>query len=208
MSLSLTEFQAALESVTTGYGRQLLLTHAIAAGGPFTRLYHKHFPVATTANEQPKNTNSMNATLHITVDPQIIEAINNLAASLGEGCTAAPVFDVELEKKKLEVATEAPATPEPKGKGKKANPPAPKTPVEEPEPEPEDEAPTGPELAARITPIKNTPYTKALRAYIDEQLGLAGVKLNEITDNAARKKIDAKITELLKQAETDKADEL
>lgn len=214
MSLSLVEFQTALESVTTGYGCQLLLTHATNAGDPFTRLYHKHFPVATTANEQPKNTDTMNIQVNLTTDQQILDAINNLAAAIssrntlivqgGAGGSTEAACPVEvIRAAQASPAEEAPAPEAPKKR--KAATPAPK-PVEpepepvEPEPEPEIQVPTGPELKARVEPIKGTVYVTKLRDYMDNDLGLKGTGLAVVTDTEALKKIDEKITQLLKAA--------
>lgn len=95
------------------------------------------------------------------------------------------------------VIEEAPAAEAPK-KRKKAETPAPK-----PEPEPEVEAPTGAELRERVLPLKGTGYAKQLRAYMAVDLGLTGVNLLEVTDAAARNKINEKITELLAASAAD-----
>lgn len=194
-----------------------LITLAREHGDAFKLLFNAHyisawgvpffkFPVATTANEQPKNNDTMNLTLNITADPKILDAINNLTAALGSkqcGSAPAPVTFVGI------VDSPAPAeeTPEPAAeapkKRKKAETPAPK--VVEAELEPEIEAPTGAELRERVLPLKGTGYAKQLRAYMDEQLGLAGVNLLEVTDAAARNKINEKITQLLKDAEIEAA---
>lgn len=156
------------------------------------------FPVATTANEQPKNTDTMNIQVNLTADPQILSVLNRIADNLGVRHT--PGTERPVTTLPEPASTEEAPVPEAPKKRKSATP-APK--VVEPEPEPEVNVPTGAELAERISPLKGTQYTKQLRAYLDNDLGLAGTKLNEVTDAEALKKIDQKITELLKAAAED-----
>lgn len=198
MSLSLTEFQAALESVTTDYGRQLLLTHATNFGDPFIRLYYKHFPVATLANEQHTNTDNMNIQVNLSVDPKAIDALNNLAAAIS-GHSSGVTYVTEAPREAPPAPEEAPAPEAPKKRVPRATP-TPKTPVEAVEPDPLKDIPTGAELKDRIIPLKGTGYPQKLRDYMDGPLGLKGVLLVAVTDVDALKKIDDKITELLKEA--------
>ena len=206
MSLSLAEFQAGLESVTTDYGRQLLLTHATNFGDPFIRLYYKQFPVATMANGQTKtkNTDTMNIQVNLSVDPKAIDALNNLAAAIS-GHSSGVTYVTEAPREAPPAPEEAPVPEAPK-KVKKS-PPTPKTPVEAVEPDPLKDVPTGAELKDRIIPLKGTGYPQKLRDYMDGPLGLKGVLLVAVTDVDALKKIDDKITELLKEAAAE-ADEV
>lgn len=191
-----------------------LITLAREHGDAFKRFFNSHyhsawgvpffkFPVATTANEQHTNNDTMNLTLNITADPKILDAINNLTAAISSKQCGSTPADAPCPVEAIKVTEEgtveeAPDTTEEPKKTRAKKTPTPK--VVEPEPEPEVEAPTGAELAERISVLKGTPYTKQLRAYLDEQLGLAGVKLNEVTDATARNKINEKITELLEAA--------
>lgn len=181
----------------------LFNVHYINAWGvPFFK-----FPVATTANEQHKNTNTMNinTTVTISFDEKAEAVLNKFAEALFMNGTrgdpaATQVREALVHQAPATEEAETPATPapEPKKREKKAAP-APKA----PEPDPLENVPTGAELAERISPLKGTNYTKQLRAYLDNDLGLSGTKLTEVTDVDDLKKIEVKIAELLEAAKGD-----
>lgn len=215
MSLSVSEFQAALDAVTTSFGRQCLLDYATRNGEPFLSMHETKFPTATTAKEQPKTKTHMNATLTITADPAVLEAINNLASAIRSKAPCEPVFDTELAKRQLEVplsptpTVEQEESPAPKKRRTKVASPEPveipEEPVNEEPANEEPEPPTGAELRDEVGPMKNSPYSKRLRKYMDEELGLTDKKLQDVTDIGHRAKLHAKIQELL--AEKARADE-
>lgn len=205
MSLSLTEFQAALDSTTTSYGRALLLGYATAAGTEYFNLYHKHFPVADQANEQPKTQHikSMKFELNITADDKVLDAINNLATAIsGRPCaptsvgtcgvqeaTASPVQETPVAETEV-VKNEEPA---PK---KKREPKAAPVVTPETEPEPEEVVPTGAELVALMSPLKGTSYTATVKEF-KASLGFGDTLLKNVESQAALKQLHAKILECL-----------
>lgn len=79
-----------------------LITLAREHGDAFKLLFNSHyisawgvpffkFPVATTANEQHTNNDTMNLTLNITADQKILDAINNLTAAISsKQCGSTP----------------------------------------------------------------------------------------------------------------------
>lgn len=152
--------------------------------------FFKDFPVATMANEQHQTDKHMNLTLNITADPAILEALNRIADGFGTRCTPATVTAAPATQEE----EETPVKPAPKKAAKK---PMETKPVPA-EPEEEEFTLTGAELVERLGPLKNSEYSKALRGYMNKDLDLGGVTLGEVTDAAKLKKIDAKITELLK----------
>lgn len=216
MSLSLTEFQAALDSTTTGYGRALLLTHATAAGTDYLNLYHKHFPVADQANEQPKTQHikSMKFELNITADDKVLDAINHLATAIsGRPSAPASVGTCGVQEATVTPTPETSVAEievvkneEPAPKKKREPKPEKLAPVTtpEPEPEPEEVVPTGTELVALMSPLKDTSYTATVKEF-KASLGFGDTLLKNVEDKDALKQLHAKIQECLA---THKAEEV
>lgn len=166
------------------------------------------FPSATMANGQTKNTDTdtMNIQVNITADDKILDAINNLASAVSGGWKGNAGDRLEAKLAEREATTpvtdeaETPVTttaPEPKKKEKKAPVLKAPEPAIEPEPDILANVPTGAELKARVTPLKDTPFLKQLRDYMDGPLGLKGTGLAAVTDVDALKKLEPKINELL-----------
>ena len=175
----------------------------VRARNPFE--LHKHFPVATPANE-PQNQNNKHTTMNTLLKESydslikpVVEVLNRIANVMEANSAVVPQG---LANETAEApTTETPATEEaPKKRRKKAEEPAP-----EPEPEPpakEEPYMSGDELVALMEPLRTTDFSKKLVEF-REQVLKSKLKTRDMTDPAMLRAMEAKIREFLAANEAD-----